>query len=769
MSRIAPIFAPDLPSSAAATASESHTATPYRSIRLEDFTPGQGRADDTLRADLEHQNAISSHARVTGLDSSGLAAAPDSAPELYRAAALQYHGWGLNVLAVDRAAMLKGTKKPCHLWKGGIYKHGPRKGQPGPNWTTTRQTTADVLDFPWKNAGGVGVVNGIGGARTIDIDDCPDVPGVVAVILDAMGLPADYEHASVSGSDTGGRILVICPEELPADLAPSGVLSWLPRDAGTFDHIELRMRETITVVPPSEHKSGKVYRPIFRAPTQAPAVITRDQLISGMLAVAEPPKPKPQPQPSIRATLRDTSPDADYRRIIERVNDSESAIAYLIGRGATKRADGNYSCPCGAAHAGDGQITAGRTVIYCHSTNPACLLSKDTHKRGLDRWGLEVVLEHGGRQRDALLAHGWIEPEPTIKVGNSGPTPEQRAARAKDAERKRDARKQAAAELRADVEARAAADPDLTPCDHAVLDALLTIAGDRGWARPSKERLAEMSGYSVGSVKRALASPKMGGRLEGRYFTSEGDGGGPNCTAVRTFLRGSSFDTETIFVTKDDPRIVISSRDLYDPPVTCERGAGGSDPATLDEWEWQADAHGADELNALELFAASADPPAEVTQQPRNDSQPADRMGLSPKERYTLRRIGDGDVLRMERLPDSEPEGEQTAFVEPATPTHPQPSTSLDWAHLRYQRKQGRQRRLVRRPGPPVEVAPARRLPTVDLPAFLTGDVSPMLPAPSQALAALSPPLASGPGTAFDPAATIARLFDARNARASPS
>jgi hypothetical protein len=223
----------------------------------------------------------------------------------YRAAALQYHGWGLNVLAVDRAALLAGTKKPCHLWKGGLYKRGPRKGQAGPNWTTTRQTVADVSDFPWRKAGGVGVVNGPGGGRTIDGDGCRDIAGTAARILEAMGLPADYRHTSRSGSGYGLRILVICHEELPEDLAPSGVLSCTPRSEGDFDHIELRMRDTITVVPPSEHKSGNSYTYLFGEPDAPPAVVTRDQLIAGLLAVAELPKPKPKPEPKpVIRTLR---------------------------------------------------------------------------------------------------------------------------------------------------------------------------------------------------------------------------------------------------------------------------------------------------------------------------------------------------------------------------------------------------------------------------------------------------------------------------------
>jgi hypothetical protein len=136
----------------------------------------------------------------------------------------------------------------------------------------------------------------------------------------------------------------------------------------------------------------------------------------------------------------------------------------------------------------------------------------------------------------------------------------------------------------------------------------------------------------------------------------------------------------------------------------------------LDEWEWQADEHGAEELN--ELDQAEEDAPVALTY----SAVDVPRSGLSPKERYTLRRITDGDVLRMERLPEAEPDGEQSAFVEPAPARPPESTTPPDWARLRYERKHARQRRLVHRTGPPVEIAPApyrpppKPLPLVDLP-----------------------------------------------------
>src|SRR5581483_6674806 len=118
-------------------------------------------------------------------------------------------------------------------------------------------------------------------------------------------------------------------------------------------------------------------------------------------------------------------------------------------------------------------------------------------------------------------------------------TPELRERRQRDAERKREMRLHQVTETLEDVRSRTETDTRLTPCDQAVLDALLDIAGAKDWCRPSKPAIAERTEavagrrYSVGSVKRSLM------RLEGfGYFSSNGDGGDSNQTAIRTFLRG---------------------------------------------------------------------------------------------------------------------------------------------------------------------------------------------------------------------------------------
>jgi Bifunctional DNA primase/polymerase, N-terminal len=552
----------------------------------------------------------------------------------YRDTALQYHTWGMNVLALDRAALLAGTKKPCHYWKG---KPGEilRDGTPKPNWTVTPQSSDDVLGFPWHKAGGVAVANGFNGTRTIDVDDCADPADVIRRINIAMDLDPEYRHSGVSGSGTGARITVFCHEELDARIAPSGVLSLAPRIAGDFDHIELRMRNTITVLPPSEHKSGKTYRYLFGEPDGPPAVVTRDQLLAGILAVASLPEPKPapEPRPVARTTPRDTSPDANYKRIIDRVN-AESPESYLRSKGSEQRRDGNLSCPCGV-HKGDGQLTIGHSGVYCHSTNPACPLVQwaASHKPSFDRWQLEVCLEYRGDTKAALIAHGWQPPEPAVKVESPYPARSDAARRAESAERA-ERRRRAAERQRTTMTARATA-YELPERAHIALDALAQIAHGLDTIRPSIARLVRDTGMCERRVIRALND------LEGICLSTEehtspnGNAyrGGGQQTAKRTFLDEPLLSIAEAKARRQgvtmcagcacpenaqvSPKIDLVRDLISEDLLACERPPAPPQhehACDFDTWAPGEDCHGADERGELEIphGAVFAEPLAPV-------------------------------------------------------------------------------------------------------------------------------------------------------------
>lgn len=246
-------------------------------------------------------------------------------------------------------------------------------------------------------------------------------------------------------------------------------------------------------------------------------------------------------------------------------------IEQLLADWGAVPAPGGFSCPCGVPHSHTTTLYISR-LGKLFSYSPHCKLYTT---KGYDAFGFYVKTQHHDDINAALRTLNPIGARPNPALAPSLPeyvlSPEEKQRRAAEAARKKRARKQQAAETIADVRARSAADTTLTPCDRAVLDTLILIAGDRGWCRPSKERIAELSGYSLGSVKRALFGPdaKEPGRLEGRYFTSEGDGGGPKSTAIRTFLRGS-------FSAKPADEMIhesIRTCDLIPDSRACERGA----------------------------------------------------------------------------------------------------------------------------------------------------------------------------------------------------
>ena len=111
-----------------------------------------------------------------------------------------YHRLGTNVLA-----LAPHTKKPIDPWKG---------------WQDRRQTPADLAAQPWRQAGGVGLLSGVGDWRVFDFDHCPTF-NAVAALLAALGLPIDYRLGGTERQPTGLARLGSLPRA-PARRGPAG-------------------------------------------------------------------------------------------------------------------------------------------------------------------------------------------------------------------------------------------------------------------------------------------------------------------------------------------------------------------------------------------------------------------------------------------------------------------------------------------------------------------------------------------------------------------
>lgn len=525
--------------------------------------------------------------------------------------ALFYHSLDLNVIANK-----SGTKTPCHIWKGGKYKSGRRAGECGPNWTTQQQTIEDVIGFPWHNAGALGLVNGPGGLRTFDFDKCPTIAPVKAALA-AMDLPADYQWQGRSGSHNGYGLAVIC-DELPAGLFDqTGILIGPPRQVGDFHQLELRAYGCQTVVAPSLHKSGNRYEWLYGQPSAPPARVSVDQLMAGFLAIAElPTKPAPAEHRTIKPTAPIVTDGKTQKDIRDAVNRSTTPRAYLESRGSTSRKDGNGSCPCGAAHSGDGQITYGDRVATCHSTRGDCLLSASgpNGRNSHSTWDLIVTIEYAGDWRAAYIAHGFIFPEPRT---SAQPRPRQEAphytaeqAAAYNATRndQRHTENRQALDRTAD----AIGALDLSERAMALGFYLIGQAHDIGHlqVRPTNEEIGAALGYGERTIQyafRDLEAARLGKRQGGRGGLDR-----PNERAVWTFYRNvpaiPRVQNEEIAAPRpnEECTLGIYKRDLNTESVlACEPPASqpGASYDPFADYAPEADQpeHGADELLGLNL------------------------------------------------------------------------------------------------------------------------------------------------------------------------
>ena len=261
-----------------------------------------------------------------------------------KSAALQFHGWGANI-----TVMAKASKQPIHKWK---------------RFYDTPQTLKDVEELPWRNAVGVGVLNGLGNWRTFDIDARKkDAQGnllavvepvprdVIAAVVTALGLPASYPWVWRSGSGKGWEIAFQCSDDLPAGVLSAkskepGVFWGVPKDKDNpaFDHIELRWDRCQTIYPPSQHEDptnpGYCWDGV--APDAPPSVVSVGHVLTAFFVVAmnKPVDASPKPERVKRErTVNDTSKhdDAAKEEIRRRFDLVKYAVAKFGGESVKDR------------------------------------------------------------------------------------------------------------------------------------------------------------------------------------------------------------------------------------------------------------------------------------------------------------------------------------------------------------------------------------------------------------------------------------------------
>jgi putative DNA primase/helicase len=155
-------------------------------------------------------------------------------------------------------------------------------------YMSRRQTEQEVRSFPW-NSPNIGVINGIGDIRNIDLDGCDDI-NVVFHLLELLGLDFDYPWVVRSPGKGGGFHLYLrCPDTLTKTSA--GVLVGDPIEEGAFGQIELRWHDCLTMFPPSVHpETHTPYEWAFGTPETPLATIPVTVVEKAFAALATPHK-----------------------------------------------------------------------------------------------------------------------------------------------------------------------------------------------------------------------------------------------------------------------------------------------------------------------------------------------------------------------------------------------------------------------------------------------------------------------------------------------
>ncbi len=266
-------------------------------------------------------------------------------------------------------------------------------------------------------------------------------------------------------------------------------------------------------------------------------------------------------------------------------------------------------CPCGRHSHGDRRPSLevhpartaryGRFVAVGHAAN--CLFATE-RRQVIDAFGVYCKLE-GLTTREALYRLNPCRPARPPRRRNE-PDPDERNVPPDDQAPETDVSRTAQQHARVDnshtlhteLRARAQADADLGATAHRVLDALLIIANDRDWCRPSKPRLAAMLGVSTRTVQRGLVELEQRGYIRTDEHTTVAGVTyrGGYSTPLRHFLRETRTETSSSAVSpvSEDTRSLQathSEQACEAPPVSVGAEPAGASYDPAQDWTLRRD------------------------------------------------------------------------------------------------------------------------------------------------------------------------------------
>lgn len=177
--------------------------------------------------------------------------------------------FGFNVLPIKE-------KRPIIVWE---------------EWHSNIQTVKDIEKMNWGSATGIGVVMGINNVRCFDIDGIENTD-LINELLSDLGLPASYPWVIQSGSGQGYHIYFRCELHTPSSPLERGLnpLDEIGGDKAVYKlkmqtenichHLEFRVKDCQTLLPPSKHPSGGIYNYVNNEPTEPPQIIDLHKVIN---------------------------------------------------------------------------------------------------------------------------------------------------------------------------------------------------------------------------------------------------------------------------------------------------------------------------------------------------------------------------------------------------------------------------------------------------------------------------------------------------------
>lgn len=161
-------------------------------------------------------------------------------------------------------------------------------------WQSELQTADDIDKMEWKNATGLGGIQGISDWRCLDLDGVENYE-ILDLLLTELGLPERYEWVVQSGSGAGFHIYIRVEQANDAEVfdrigGVKGVYKFKMKqkvdEEGNREifckHIELRWKDCQTALPQSFHESGGIYNFYYNEPNDPPTNIELEKVIESL-------------------------------------------------------------------------------------------------------------------------------------------------------------------------------------------------------------------------------------------------------------------------------------------------------------------------------------------------------------------------------------------------------------------------------------------------------------------------------------------------------